>query len=222
MHVLKSKFQNNPNVGLYGLATDSYCLLPKNLKKSLVQEIKSVLEVPVYQITIYNTNLIGVFCVGNKDYLFVPSFLPESELKELEKIKDVRVVKLETKLTALGNNITLHDDRCLVNPELEMGAKNALKDLGFKVTPLEIAQIPTVGACTALNSHGCLLHMDVTNAKKISSSLKLPVNIGTVNFGSPYVRTGLILNSRGYIIGSETTGPETQRIDEALGYLRKA
>lgn len=221
MHVLKTRFHNNPNIGLYGFATDSYCLLPKNLSKHLVEDIKEVLNVPVYQVTIYNTNLIGVFCTGNEDYLFVPDFLSEYELRELEKIKEARIIELHTRFTALGNNIVIKDKECLVNPNIELNVREKLKELGFKVSLLEIAENPTVGTCTALNHKGCLLHRDATNTRKISAFLKLPTNIGTVNFGSPYVRSGLIVNCNGYVVGAETTGPETQRIDETLGFLQK-
>ncbi len=219
MHILKTKFHNNPNIGLYSFATDSYCLLPKNLSKQLVEKIEEVLNVPVYQVTIYNTNLIGIFCTGNEDYLFVPEFIPEHELNDLEKIKNVKVIKLDTRFTALGNNIVIKDKTCLINPHLESTVKIKLEELGFKVSPFEIAENSTVGSCTALNHKGCLLHRDATNAKKISSIFNLPANIGTVNFGSPYVRSGLLVNCNGYVVGAETTGPETQRIDETLGFI---
>ena len=219
MHILKTKFHNNPNIGLYGFATDSYCLLPKNLSKQQVESIKEVLNVPVYQITIYNTNLIGIFCTGNDDYLFIPDFVPEHELKDLEKIKEIKIIQLHTRFTALGNNIVIKDKTCLVNPNIEEGIKDKLKELGFNIITMEIAENPTVGSCTALNHKGCLLHRDATNARKVSTFLNLPTDIGTVNFGSPYVRSGLIVNCNGYIVGAETTGPETQRIDETLGFI---
>lgn len=219
MHILKTRFHNNPNIGLYAFATDSYCLLPKNLSKQQVESIKEVLNVPVYQITIYNTNLIGVFCTGNEDYLFIPDFIPEHELKDLEKIKKVKIIQLNTRFTALGNNIVIKDKTCLVNPNIEEGIKDKLKELGFNIISMEIAENPTVGSCTALNHKGCLLHRDATNIRKVSTFLNLPTDIGTVNFGSPYVRSGLIVNCNGYIVGAETTGPETQRIDETLGFI---
>src|SRR3989344_9496733 len=144
MHVLKTKFHNNPNIGLYGFATDSYCLLPKNLSMQLVENIKEVLNVPVYQVTIYNTNLIGVFCTGNDDYLFIPDFIPEHELKDLKKINDVKIIQLNTKFTAIGNNIVIKDYNCLVNPQIEQSVREKLESLGFKVSSLEIAENPTV------------------------------------------------------------------------------
>jgi len=221
MHVLKLKFHNNPNIGLYGFATDSYCLLPKNLSRKIVDEIKEVLNVPVYQVTICNTNLIGVFCAGNEDYLFVPDVVSEHEINELKKIKEAKLIILNTRFTALGNNIAIKDNTCLVNPQLESEVKNKLKEIGFEIKSLEIAENTTVGSCTVLNHKGCLLHRDATNIKVISSFFNLPAEIGTVNFGSPYVRSGLIANCNGYVVGGETTGPEAQRIDETLGFLKQ-
>lgn len=219
MHVLKTKFNNNPNIGLYGFATDSYCLLPKSLSQKAIEEIEEVLDVPVYQITVCNTNLIGVFLAGNESFLFVPDLIPDRELEELKKIKDVEIVILPTRFTALGNNMVVKDKICLVNPQLESSVKEKLKELGFEVKSLEIAENTTVGSCTVVNHKGCLLHRDATNLNSISSFFDLPADIGTVNFGSPYVRSGLIVNCNGYIVGGETTGPETQRIDEALKFI---
>jgi len=45
------------------------------------------------------------------------------------------------------------------------------------------------------------------------------VDVGTVNFGSPLVGSGILANSRGYVAGDETTGPELGRIEDALGFM---
>jgi len=219
MRILKISFQNNPNVGLFGFATDSYCLLPKNLKDSLVKEIKEALNVPVYAINVYNTHLIGLFCVGNDSTIFVPSVLWDHEIKELKKIKDVNLVVLDTRHTALGNNIAIYKDKCLVSPNLEKSIIEKLKELGFKVKVLEIAENSTIGACIAITNKGFLLHRDAENLEEIEKFLGLKGDIGTVNLGNPYVRTGIIANSHGYIIGKSTTGPELQRIDESLKFI---
>ncbi len=47
----------------------------------------------------------------------------------------------------------------------------------------------------------------------------LPVDIGTVNFGSPLIGSGLLANSAGYLAGADTTGPELGRIEDALGFI---
>jgi translation initiation factor 6 len=43
--------------------------------------------------------------------------------------------------------------------------------------------------------------------------------VGTVSFGSPYVGAGVCASNTGAISGSQTTGPELNRIEDALGFL---
>jgi translation initiation factor 6 len=47
----------------------------------------------------------------------------------------------------------------------------------------------------------------------------LPVDIGTSNYGTQMVGSGLIANSKGYVAGSKTTGHELGRIEDALDLL---
>jgi translation initiation factor 6 (eIF-6) len=51
--------------------------------------------------------------------------------------------------------------------------------------------------------------------------LKVPVDVGTVNCGVPYVATGLIGNSCGAVAGSLTTGPEMFIIGQALDVVKE-
>jgi len=219
-NVLKTSFYNNPNIGLYAFATDSYCILAPNIKEELVEKIKSVLKVPIYQLTIFNSNLIGVFCSGNKDILLVPSLITEHEIKTLEKF-NIPYKIIDTKLTALGNNLVIKDNICLANPNY---SSKTLKQLeNFKVTQDKIANLSTVGSCAVITKKGCLLHIDSTEAdiKKIENLFKVKSDIGTVNMGNPYVHSGIIANSNGYIVGGQTSGPEIMRIDFALKNLEK-
>jgi translation initiation factor 6 len=68
---------------------------------------------------------------------------------------------------------------------------------------------------------GLLVHPRITEAEVavLEDLFKLPVDVGTVNFGSPLVGSGLLANSKGYVAGSDTTGPELGRIEDALGFL---
>ena len=49
--------------------------------------------------------------------------------------------------------------------------------------------------------------------------MHVPVDIGTVNLGSPYIAIGLVANSNGALVGSETTGPEIVKISHALNIV---
>ena len=50
--------------------------------------------------------------------------------------------------------------------------------------------------------------------------LKVPVDVGTVNGGVPYVGTGLLGNSYGAVAGLLTTGPEMFIIGQALDVVK--
>ncbi len=52
---------------------------------------------------------------------------------------------------------------------------------------------------------------------KICSSL--PVDIGTVSFGSPLVGSAILATTKGLITGTKTSGPELGRIEDALGFI---
>ena len=219
-NILKTSFYNNPNIGLYAFATDSYCILAPNIKEALVEKIKAVLKVPIYQLTIFNSNLIGVFCSGNENLLLVPSLITEHEIRDLEKFK-IPYKIIDTKLTALGNNLIIKDNICLANPNYGKNTIKQLKD--FTVIQDKIANFSIVGSCAVITKKGCLLHIDSDekDIKKIENLFKVKSDIGTVNMGNPYVHSGIIANSKGYIVGGQTSGPEIMRIDFALKNLEK-
>ncbi len=220
MPVLKTNFDGNPNVGLYGFATDKYCLIGKGLKKGIVNEIKKVLGVPVYSITINNSHLIGVYCTGNENILLVPEIIKEHEEKELKKLNlHYRIIK--SKFSALGNNMIIFKENCIINPEFEDEIKKELHE--FRIKRMNIGEHNAVGSCAVLNKNGCLISMDVNEDEilDVEKLLGINIGIGSVNKGNPYVRSGIICNSNGYIIGEETTGVETMRIEMALGFNRR-
>jgi translation initiation factor 6 (eIF-6) len=49
----------------------------------------------------------------------------------------------------------------------------------------------------------------------------VPVDVGTVNCGIPYVGTGLIGNRYAAVAGSMTTGPEMFIIENALDVVKE-
>ena len=71
------------------------------------------------------------------------------------------------------------------------------------------------------NDQGILLHPDVTpeEVMQIEQVMKVPPMVGAACFGSPYVGAGICASNNGALAGSETTGPEMNRIEDALGLI---
>jgi translation initiation factor 6 len=218
---LKTDFNGNPNVGLYGFATDSYCLLSVDVDKRTVAKIEKVLKVPVHQLNICGTSLVGVFLVGNSKCLLVPSIAFDSELRKLDSFK-IKYKVIKTDHTALGNNVLCNDFGCLVSPDFSIEEMKHIEGaLGVPVHSAKIAELDIVGSSGVLSKLGGLLHRDASDSdiKLVESLLKVKCDTGTVNMANPFVRSGVIANSHGFVIGRLSGSPELMHLDEVLGFL---
>jgi len=69
------------------------------------KEIEKVLKVPVIQVSLYGTDLIGIFAVASDDAVLIPEIVFPSELKHLkEKLAKhkIAVHTIKTEHTALA------------------------------------------------------------------------------------------------------------------------
>ncbi|MBD3203395.1 translation initiation factor IF-6 [Candidatus Woesearchaeota archaeon] len=222
MHILKTNFDGNPNVGLYMFCNNKYCLVPRNCPEKLFQKLKLILKVKVHRITIAGTSLIGVFVSGNNNGILVPKITFEEEIRQLDKL-NIRYNIIDTRLTALGNNILCNDNSCLINPDYE---KDTIKIIEAAVeVPVKKAMINdlhTIGSMAKLTNFHGLVHHDIKDfeQKFIEKNMKIKLTRGTVNFGSPYISSGVICNKNGFVIGDLSGGPEIANADEALGFVK--
>ncbi len=224
MSSAKMKLNGDPNVGLYGMATDRYAIISDVSAEK--EEISENLGVPVIVQKIARTDLAGIFLAGNSRGLIVPNIIEKRELESLRssiaEIDDsIKVTVLDTKDTALGNMIICNDSSAIISSILAPQKKKIEDTLGVKVFVTDLMDLSIIGSICLSTNKGFLMNMHAgkEDFEKVESSIGVEGDIGTVNFGGPFVRTGLIANSNGYIAGDQTTGPELTRIDEALGFL---
>ncbi|MBW3015845.1 translation initiation factor IF-6 [Candidatus Woesearchaeota archaeon] len=220
-HILDTNFDGNPNVGLYAFCTDKFCLLGKEINPRKAKEIEAVLKVPVHRINICGTSLLGVFIAGNSKCLLVPGIAFENELRVLDKL-GIKYKVINTKQTALGNNILCNDEGAVVNPEFSADTKKEIRQaLGVNLKPGTIAELDIVGSLGVAARGNCIIHMDASDdeIKKIEELLKVKCHSATVNLGNPYIKAGLFCNKNGFVIGDQSGGPEITMIDEYLGFL---
>lgn len=221
MHILRTNFNGNPNIGLFGIANDGYCIIGSDINHKLVKKIKEVLKVPVVQTDICGTGLVGAFCAANSNCLLLPNIVFESELKMLDKYK-IKYEIIDTKHTALGNNVLCNDEGCIVSKKFkDSEIKRIEKALGIKAVKGTINKLDVVGSLGVLNKKGCLVHEDVTSEeiKVIEKLLKVRCGTGTVNLGSPFIKSGIIANSNGFLVSINSGGPEIANADEVLGFI---
>lgn len=217
-HVLITNFNSNPNVGLYGYATDKYCLIGREVPEKLHRQIGEVLNVKLITMTIAGTSLLGVFLNGNNKVLLIPSIVFPQELEILDKHK-IKYKIVESKFTCLGNNMIITDKAAIISNEYGIKECKQISNLlGFDVVQAKIANHTILGSLAVHNKNGILCHHDIleSEAKLLKKVLKLEINTGTINMGTPFVGSGILCNSKGMIIGDLSGGPEIVNADQAL------
>lgn len=217
--IAQMDFGGNSNIGLFSFSTDLLCVIGKGLTDSSKKLLKDILDVEIIESSFLGTDLAGIFVSGNSNGLIVSSRLEESEIELLKKHSPVLVI--ETKYTALGNLILANDKGCIISKEI----KNLKKKIsGFLKVPVEIGTIgemDLVGSLGICNNKGCIVHKSASpeEIKHIRETLGVPADTGTVNFGSGWMRSGVLTNTNGFLAGKKTSGPEMGNIAEVLGFV---
>jgi translation initiation factor 6 len=121
------------------------------------------------------------------------------------------VIILKEKYSALGNLITINDHGAICSTYI----KSAEEIMGKR---MKIADTNLIGSAVYANNSGFLTHRDANanELKEIETALKVSGDVGTMNFGDPLVKSGIIGNKKGLIVSKFTSGPEMQRIDEVF------
>jgi translation initiation factor 6 len=219
MKIQKFDLQGNPNIGLFAFSTDKFCVANIYLPEESTDVLEKTLHVPVIQSNVLGTPLTGVFVAGNSKGIIVSEHIFDYELKALKKELDVLVLK--TKHTAMGNLIIANDNGCYISRRLEKFSGEIEKFLGVNAVWGKIAGMSLVGSLAAGTNRGCVVHKAASKEEKevICETLGVQISPGTVNFGNPWIRSGVVANSNGLLVGSLSTGPEMGNVAEGLGFV---
>jgi len=210
----------SPSIGVYSLATDRIALVPPQTSDGKVTRLEECFGVKVVRTTIGESILVGALASANSSGISLPHYVTEEETRTIKSaVPDINVAVMETKRTAYGNMVLVNDRGAVADPRLlEKDLRNVSDAFGVEVVLGEIAGLPYVGSLATATNKGVLAHplLKDEERKRLEDVLKVPVDVGTVNCGVPYVGTGLIANSRGAVAGFVTTGPELFIIGQTL------
>jgi translation initiation factor 6 len=200
------------NIGLYGRASDKLFISSFDINFS------DILKVPSAKITIGGTEFVGLLTAMNSNGILLPSIAREEEIKEIKKIGlDFSVLK--EKFTALGNLIVANDKGAIVSELISKKNLKAIEDvLKVEIARVSLVNSKIVGSVCFATNKGAILHREANDedVELVKDVLKVEVEKGSVNFGSPFVSSGIIANSYGALIGSKTSGYELDVILRAL------
>lgn len=222
MTVYLSSIVGSASIGVYSLATENIVMIPPMVPQQKAQEIADWLKVKLAYTSISGSVLAGALVCANSNGMILPNSIRDEELASIKAVFEGKISIMETKKTAYGNLVLANDHGAVVDPRLKAAEIGQISEaLGVEVVPTEIAGLPYVGSLAVATNKGVLTHplLKDEERKVLERVFKVPVDVGTVNCGIPYVGTGLIANSHTAVAGSMTTGPEMFIIEHALGTL---
>lgn len=206
-------------LGVFATCTEDFVFVPPDISDETLKDLEVSLGVTGVRTSVGGSSIVGSLIGGNSNGIVASGFILDRELRKIRKYS--RAARLSGELNASGNLILSNDNAALVHPDLSDKAVGVIqKALGVDVRKGTIAGLKTVGMAGVATNRGVLVHPRATGSEMavLEEHFKLPVDIGTVNFGSPLVGSGVLANSKGYVAGEDTTGPEITRIEDALGY----
>jgi translation initiation factor 6 len=210
----------SPSIGIFLRVTEKFMIIPDQVPETKVKKLEDWFNVKVVRTNIGGSVLIGPLVCANSNGIVLPHYVRDEEVDVLRSLGDINITVTQTKKNAYGNLVSVNDNGAVADLRLsKMDLKKLSDGLGVDVVPGEVAGLPYVGSLTTVTNKGMMAHPLIKPEEEalLTEVLKVPVGIGTVNCGIPYIAMGLIGNSDVVVAGSLTTGPELFMIGQALG-----
>ena len=224
MAIYQSGLVGSASIGVYSLTTENMVIVPRCFPLRKAERFGEWLKVKLIHTTIGRSVLVGALACGNSNGILLPHFVRDEEIDAIESCFKGNITVMETKKTAYGNMVLANDYGAIVDPRLKASEiKNVSETLGVEAVSGEIAGLPYVGSLAVATNKGVLAHPLLRDSERkiLEDVLKVPVDVGTINCGIPYVGTGLIGNSYATVAGLLTTGPEMFIIGHALDVVKE-
>jgi translation initiation factor 6 len=218
--MLRTEFNGSPFVGVFASATENTLLTASEVE---AEPLADELEVDdVYEGTVGGSSVVGSLAEGNSSGIVVSASARDDEVERIENATVGNVDRLDERTNAVGNLVLANDDAALVSPGLDAEARETVADaLEVEVRAGTVGGVEVVGSAAVATNNGVLAHPRSSDDEldALDDLFGVNVDVGTVNYGTPLVGSGLLANTKGYVAGAETTGPELGRIEETLGFV---
>ncbi|OIO64451.1 hypothetical protein AUJ68_06110 [Candidatus Woesearchaeota archaeon CG1_02_57_44] len=214
-----------PAIGLYGCCSSEICLLGRDMAHA-VPQVKRITGLDPILCSISGSSLLGIFAVLDGKNILLPQTVLPQEVVFLEQ-QGLTCHIIEAKETALGNLIAVGQG-ILASDELSAVVKKRVRQaLDKPLRPGLIAGLPQVGQLAmplaapqgSSNSASSFGFVAATISDEelsyAESALGLRLFRVTVNRGVVHMRSGLLGNAHGLLIGSACTPIEVQQLYDA-------
>jgi translation initiation factor 6 len=219
MNLLKRNINGNSYVGAFSSSSEDITLISRGVSTKDESIIRETLGTDIFRISVSGSNLVGIYTVLNSNGILFPEMTYTEELKELNHLKDkLRIGTLKSDMNALGNNILANDKVAIINPNFQRAESDVIADvLDVEIIRMAIGGYETVGANNILTNKGMVLN-NFASERELEEAKSIVKNVSqsTANLGSVFVGLASVANTKGIIVGEDTTGFELARMEEGL------
>lgn len=211
-----SLFESN-FVGLYLRTWDDVVIVPKNIEDEQASLIQETLGVNLIRSGMDPSGMYGVFSVMNSRGLILSDIYGEK--KADYDLGNREILYLKDHINAIGNDIVANDHAAMVHEDYANRSVEKISDvLGVETVRGRIGGFNTVGSVSVVTSKGMIVNPETSDdeIEILKDLFKVPVKLGTSNFGSPMVGSGIVANKNGVLVGEDTTSIELTAIDDVL------
>ena len=213
-------FDGDPNIGVFARVIGNIAIIPPESPQEFRDAVQQALDVEIILTLIQGSAIIGSLMCGNSRGIIVSGLATDDEIARFSEYREV--MRLSETMNAAGNVIMANDTFAAVHPDMPVDIAAEIGEfLKVEIIHLTLGGVRTVGMAGVATNKGVIVHPRATahEIARLEEVAKVPVGTGTINMGSGLIGTGLLVNERGYIAGSATSGFELGRIEDVFGFL---
>ncbi|MEM3073983.1 MAG: hypothetical protein QXK20_04500, partial [Nitrososphaerales archaeon] len=130
----------SPNIGVFLKANNRFILTPKGLAQTKCSKLSILLNVTPIRTSIAGSRLLGPLVALNDNGILVSKLAEDEEIRTLSRDTGLRVARLPSKYTSVGNLIAANNKGAVASPLLHSESLKTVKEiLDVPVETLTIA-----------------------------------------------------------------------------------
>lgn len=220
MSIRQLDVNGNSYIGVICAASEDLCLAPTVAREDNIALLEETLGTQVLKMTMGGTNLAGAMVAMNGRGAVVGNIMNDEEMELLAEHREVLVI--HGRLNCAGNLILTNDTKAFIHPRIDVQVRKDIAEvLDVEVAEGDLAGMGVVGSVGCATNKGVLVHPKAhpEEIEALREFFGLPVDIGTLNYGSPMIGASCVANSKGAVTGTASTGIELGRLEEALDLI---
>lgn len=212
-----SRYGGNPNIGVFAAVNEDLAFIAADTDSEFVRAVESALGVETVLTTVAGSFVVGSLLVMNSNGALISGLSDQAEANRIDAKIPCHLMSGPN--SAVGNNVLVNDRAALVSDFYSDDEVKVIQDaLGVECVRGAIAGCSTVGTVCCVTNKGGVCHADATDEEVefLNDLFKVEFQRTSVNHGTRVVGAGILANSKGALVGDETTPIEMGRIEEGL------